>query len=133
MQIRYVRVEKHTRFTDEWARRNRGKAMLDESRTLLTEQNHKKHEASLERKKRKAELAEKNGEPELLQSVTVKTQENHAEKGNREFESVGLLEYQDNDTQKNKRKKDKTDEDNPFANHKPITEVLHDIYDKNIK
>ena len=117
----------------ERARRNRGKAMLDESRTLLTEENSKKREASLERKKQKPELAEKNGEPELLQSVTVEAQEDHAEKGNRKFESVGLLDYQDNDTQKNKRKKDKADEDNPFANHKPITEVLHDIYDKNVQ
>ena len=31
-----------------------------------------------------------------------------------------------------KSKKGKKDDD-PFANHKPITEVLHDIYDKNIQ
>ena len=33
---------------------------------------------------------------------------------------------------KKKFKKGKKDED-PFANRKPITEVLHDIYDKNIQ
>ena len=34
--------------------------------------------------------------------------------------------------ERKKAKKGKKDED-PFANHKPITEVLHDIYDKNVQ
>ena len=117
----------------ERARRNRGKAMLDESREFLTEQNRKKREAALERKKQKAALAEKNGGTEILQSVTVEAIENRSQNETREFENVGLLDYQNGKTVENKHKKDKDDEENPFANRKPISEVLHEIYDKNVQ
>lgn len=117
----------------ERARRNRGKTMLEESRNFLAEQNRMKREARIERKKQKAELADKNGETEILRSVTVEELENRAENQKEQFENVGLLDYQNGGETENRRKKEKKTEENPFANRKPITEVLHDIYDKNVQ
>ena len=117
----------------ERARRNRGKTMLEESRNFLAEQNRKKREARIERKKQKAELTDKNGETEILRSVTVEELENRAENEKEHFENVGLLDYQNGGEPENRRKKENKTEENPFANRKPISEVLHDIYDKNVQ
>ena len=117
----------------ERARRNRGKTMLEESRNFLAEQNRMKREARIERKKQKAELADKNGETEILRSVTVEELENRAENQKEQFENVGLLDYQNGNEPENRRKKETKNEENPFANRKPISEVLHEIYDKNVQ
>ena len=117
----------------ERARRNRGITILEESRNFLAEQNRKKREARIERKKQKAELTDKNGETEILRSVTVEELENRAENEKEPFENVGLLDYQNGGEPENRRKKENKTEENPFANRKPISEVLHDIYDKNVQ
>lgn len=139
----------------ERARRNRGRSLLEESRHLVSEQNRKKREIALDKKKKKAELAEKSAEPEYFPSVTSNGGENRAETINqinassdqvdadghqaaekanggentngREKASGGWLDYRSEDQTQKK------DDENPFTNHKPISEVLHDIYDKNIQ
>lgn len=107
----------------ERARRNRGKSLLEQSRAEFKEQKRKQREATLEQKKNKAELAEANAQTGLLQSVTTEAKEN--------FEQNNPSLYETTVKQKpNGRSAKKSDEnDSPFANRKPITEVLHDIYD----
>ncbi len=111
----------------ERARRNRAKAILENSRTQLTEQNRKKREdAKLASAKHRAELAAaQTQEPTMQKSITEDIPETIAPNGNQFANSA-------ENHQKIKQKKDKSNED-PFANRKPITEVLHDIYDKNIR
>lgn len=103
----------------ERARRNRGKSLLEQSRTEFKEQKRKQREATLEQKKRKAELAETNAKSPMLQSITSDAVEMH------EQNNVPLLDMNQNGKSRKKSK----DADAPFANRKPITEVLHDIYD----
>ncbi len=98
----------------ERARRNRGKALLEQSRAEFKEQKRRQREATLEQKKHRAELAEANAKSVVMQSVT---HELAAENGKPLSEANG------------KPRKKSKETDSPFANRKPITEVLHDIYD----
>jgi hypothetical protein len=107
----------------ERARRNRGKILLENSRLELKEQNRKKREATLELKKRKNELARSHGENALMTTVTDEGAENA---GHRD---IPLTEALNRRNGKNKPTKREAYNDDPFANRKPITEVLHDIYD----
>lgn len=107
----------------ERARRNRGKILLETSRAAVKELNRKKREATLELKKRKNELAESPAENALLKTVTSETIEN------RERRDVPLTEAITRRNGKTKSTKKETHGEEFFANRKPITEVLHDIYD----
>lgn len=116
----------------ERARRNRGKAMLEESRRIIDEQKIKIEAAALEREKKRAELGEKNNEPVLLKSVTDAAFETHSETGNAKPETIYPPEQKSVNRQNPPAKKEKKKDENPFANRKPITEVLQEIYDKNM-
>lgn len=110
----------------ERARRNRGKALLETSRTELKELNRKRREATLEQKKRK-EIAEKNSENVTVPSVVLEAAEHSAQNGNSFMDTNQLSNTNGENKQKEKKAKSK---DDPFANHKPISEVLYDIYDR---
>jgi tetratricopeptide (TPR) repeat protein len=117
----------------ERARRNRGKALLDESRNQVTAENQKKLEAKLESDQRRGELGENNGETGMLQSITAEAQENRAQKVRQNTENAASTDYRNIKNQEQKSKPEKKEEESPFSNRKPISEVLHDIYDKNIQ
>ncbi|HEY0429300.1 MAG TPA: hypothetical protein VGC76_16080 [Pyrinomonadaceae bacterium] len=110
----------------ERARRNRGKALLENSRVALKEINKKKREATLEQKKRKAELAEANGDGSILKSVTSEAVENAVKT---DVPLYDAFKEQASNGEGNSKTKDTSNED-IFGNRKPITEVLHDIYDR---
>lgn len=116
----------------ERARRNRGKTMLEESRRAVEEQNRKAEAVALEREKQRAELAEKNKETVLLRSVTNEAVEHH-ENASSQPETIYPQSYQNGAKRGASEKKEKRKEEHPYANRKPISEVLHDIYDKNVQ
>ena len=112
----------------ERARRNRAKVMLDESRIALKEINKKKREATLEQKNRKAELPESGFENKNQPSITSEPPESE----NVEQKDIPLddaVNNQNTNGETKPRKRDTSNED-VFGNRKPITEVLHDIYDR---
>ena len=109
----------------ERARRNRGKILLENSRVALKEINRKKREATLEIKKRKAELAEAKIENAVMKSVTSEA----VDTGQNDVPLTAALKPQTSNG-KNKPAKKETPDEEIFANRKPITEVLHDIYDR---
>lgn len=113
----------------ERARRNRGKTILEDSREKLAEQNRKKRANAIEQKKRKAEITAQNEIPVVPKSVTEEIPETIAPNGSARRSVTDPQPA--NGESKPKKKKEKTKED-LFANRKPISEVLHDIYDKNI-
>ncbi|MBA2493572.1 MAG: hypothetical protein H0V31_02610 [Acidobacteria bacterium] len=110
----------------ERARRNRGKALLENSRIALKEINRKRREATLEQKKYK-EIAEKNGSSAVLPDNLTKTTENTVQTSKSFLDTTSLTNENGGNKQKEKHGKSK---DDLFANRKPISEVLHDIYDK---
>lgn len=113
----------------ERARRNRAKTILENSRTQLTEQNRKKREDALASKKLKAELAAPSEEPAMPKSITENIPETIAPNGNH-FAGSSENHQNNGENQSKGRKKNGKSNEDPFANRKPITEVLHDIYDK---
>lgn len=106
----------------ERARRNRGKALLEQSRVEFKEQKKQRREATLEQKKQK-ELAERNAENAAVQSVTSEPIENGNQKSVPHYDTVNSQNLN------GKSRKSETSNDEFYANRKPITEVLHDIYD----
>lgn len=106
----------------ERARRNRGKALLEQSRVEFKEQKKQRREATLEQKKQK-ELAERNTENAAVQSVTSEPIENGNQKNVPHYDTVNSQNLN------GKSRKSETSNDEFYANRKPITEVLHDIYD----
>lgn len=126
----------------ERARRNRGKSLLEESRNRMTETEQTKREQIAEQKRYKNELSSPDAQmqPAFFKSITEEdVPETIAPKENieKEFSPNGnQAEYQNSfeplTSEKKKARKSKKYEEK-FANRKPITEVLHDIYDKNIQ
>ncbi len=137
----------------ERARRNRGKNLLETSREQLTEQARKKQELLLEQQTAKAEIAESAVNFSVVENVpTVEenrlppTDKPRAEDApsKEKAESFYLFDYQKENSQNGQNEKNETrsknannrkseENENPFANRKPISEVLHDIYDKNVQ
>lgn len=118
----------------ERARKNRGMILLEESRQKLSEIKELKQKN--ERKKLEykiSEEAESNGnqpsEEKAFRSVVESNGDGAAaakEKRNAPGQTVRRKPGQ-------KPTRSKPSEDDLFANRKPITEVLHDIYDKNVQ
>jgi hypothetical protein len=109
----------------ERARRNRGKILLEHSRAEFKQLEEKKQAAALAEKKQK-ELAEKSAE-KVFVSVVQNEANGHSHENGRETLPAGNQPKQ-NGAENQQRKKPKQSED-PFASRKPISEVLHDIYD----
>ncbi len=117
----------------ERARRNRSKTILENSRTQLAEQNRlKREDAKLASIKHRAELAAQAQEPYLQKSITEDIPETIAPNGKQVADASQNRQNNGENQTKIRKKKDASNED-LFANRKPITEVLHDIYDKNIQ
>jgi flagellar motility protein MotE (MotC chaperone) len=112
----------------ERARKNRGTALLEESRKKFEEFR------VVEAKKEKKQLFQAPG------NSTEQANDERLIKSMVEESSFQKEEYQSNNRQTvrprttpRKRPASNTKEDDLFANRKPITEVLHDIYDKNLQ
>jgi len=115
----------------ERARRNRGKMLLEDSREQVREQSRKKREASLEQAKVKAVLTESVKNVAVFQSVTDEVIENRHGNG---FDNKSKADSSDSNTNSRDQKRNENenqDNVNPFIRQKSITEVLHEIYDKN--
>ncbi len=118
----------------ERARRNRGKFLLEDSREKVTEQKRQRRELAAEEQKKQAKIAEKPQEVIMIQSVTDENLETRVENGRETSQSVVLNEQPSNGNKPPKKEdRENKNRDNPFADRKPISEVLHDIYDKNIQ
>jgi hypothetical protein len=105
----------------ERARRLRGKTLLEDSRTKF------------------AGLAPVESERPLLASEPVGAVNDSGEddKGNRRLEPQPVSLMSDRNTvpaeARDKHRRSVKEKADPFVDRKPITEVLHDIYDKNIQ
>ncbi len=109
----------------ERARRNRGKIILEMSRTALKEENSEKRKATVALKKEKPALAGSRSENALLKTVTGEAIKN----GERNDSRLTEAPESQNSNGKGKASKKETDGEDVFANRKSISEVLHDIYD----
>lgn len=116
----------------ERARRNRGKAILENSRAELKLLNGKKRKAMAEQKKQIDKLAEVNHETAAPQSVfhpsVVDEPEKKSEQNGALFVEVSRV--QNAFVENNRKEKNGNSNGDPFANRQSISEVLHDIYDK---
>lgn len=110
----------------ERARRNRGKAILETSRTELQMLKGKKQKAMSEQKKQIEKLSEINAETVFPKSIVDESPEANEQYGKPLVCSNGTQNANGNKSHKEKNKKSN---DDPFANRKSISEVLHDIYD----
>ncbi len=111
----------------ERARRNRGKAILENSREGLTLLDGKREKAMLEQKNQIEKLAEINGNKTAPQSITEELFENQTQTVRPKTEPRP---FSNGNGAKNQTEKNGQSKDELFANRKPISEVLHDIYDK---
>lgn len=112
----------------ERARRNRGKTMLENSRAGLLLLDGKKEKAMLEQKNQIEKLSEINAADKIapksiVDDPTEKSEQNGGQK-------VGAKPSQNGNGAKNQQEKKGRSNDELFANRQPISEVLHDIYDK---
>lgn len=131
----------------ERARRNRARTLLEESRAALKELNKKKRETIAENKQKKAELAaanqapETNGETILLSTVAEKQKKNFQEKQSEQTkpasetaEKIHVRRSVTDEPAPNENGGSQKEQNNELFNQrKPISEVLHDIYDKNVQ
>jgi len=111
----------------ERARRNRGKAILENSRAELQLLNGKKHQAMIEQKKQIEKLAEINTGTTAPKSIVDEPLKQPEQNGN---SPVDLNHFQTANGENNRKEKNGNSNDDPFANRQSISEVLHDIYDK---
>lgn len=121
----------------ERVRRNRGKALLENSRAELEKINKAKQEALNEQTSKTHQIDERSGENDVRQSITKDYSEENSHQNGRSLfddsnEVSGKVRVKKNNRTTRRNKKDKSTDD-LFSNRKPITEVLHDIYDKNIQ
>jgi hypothetical protein len=116
----------------ERARRNRGRSFLEISRVKLIESNEKKQKLMSEQKKQNEKLAENNGESNAYQSITKNNGDKSGQNGRPLFEADGWHETENGNKPKESESNGnaKNAKNDPFANRQPISEVLHDIYDK---
>jgi hypothetical protein len=113
----------------ERARRNRGKTLLEASRDSIREAEFKRAEAELERKEQKV-LAEENNKPkQFLSIVTDSVQEEVEKQKQQQLDEEHKVKSSSNGHHVPREKRRREKSDDPFANHKPISEILHDIYD----
>ncbi|MGI8882904.1 MAG: hypothetical protein ACR2IA_01500 [Pyrinomonadaceae bacterium] len=117
----------------ERARRNRGKILLEESREQVQVENRKKREAAIEQAKVKAVLPESVQTDHVFQSVTDERGQNNYGNGAENRTKVESSNSNGNSGERKKNENENRENENLFAQRKPISEVLHDIYDKNVQ
>ena len=112
----------------ERARRNRAKSLLENTRDALRQAEFKKVEIELERRNQK-ELTGQNQPKQFVSIVSETVQKEIEVQVQKQISDDQKAESQNGSTpKKEKRKREKSNED-AFGNRKPISEVLHDIYD----
>ena len=113
----------------ERARRNRGKTLLEASRDIVRAEEFKRAEAELERKEQKALAEETAKQPKTFLSIVTESVQEEVERQKQQQaaddQKAKAATNGAAPAAKDKRKKT----DDPFAQRKPISEVLHDIYD----
>jgi len=117
----------------ERARRNRGKAILENSREELKLLQGKKQKAMTAQKKEIEKPAEINAETIAPPSIVDEPAKISESNGNSAQHGKPLLEtnqFQNTNGENKSKEKNGNSNDDPFANRKSISEVLHDIYDK---
>jgi tetratricopeptide (TPR) repeat protein len=120
----------------ERTRRNRGKAILEDSRKAIELADQKQLNAPVEKQLEKENVLKSLfSEDSIKPSETVATQpeQPQPENGNghslfSDYVKINVQKIEENKPEKPKKKPKK--ETDKFANRKPITEVLHEIYDK---
>ncbi len=111
----------------ERARRNRGKTILESSRAGLLLLDGKKEQAMLEQKNQIEKLTEINGNKVAPKSIVDELPEKQERSGS--SQRVEAKPLPNGNGAKNQPSKNGRSNDELFANRKPISEVLHDIYD----
>jgi hypothetical protein len=123
----------------ERARRNRGKALLEESRAAAKEISKKKREAAAEQKRIKAEATAQNGKEAFMSTVSEAGIESYAENksyADNQEKSAPVSPKQPTQSvtaaeeparENGNSPKDQAQND-LYNQRKPISEVLHDIY-----
>jgi hypothetical protein len=123
----------------ERARRNRGKALLEESRVAVKEFNKKKREAATEQKRIKAETAVQNGKEAFMSTVSDAGIESYTENTasyveNKERSApvspkqpIQSVTAEEPPKENGNSPKEQMQND-LYNQRKPISEVLHDIY-----
>ena len=111
----------------ERARRNRGKAILENSREGLLLLDGKKEKAMLEQKNQIQKLAEVNGSKIAPKSIVDETPEKFEPNNSQKTETKPP---QNGNGTKNQTEKNGRSNDELFTNRQSISEVLHEIYDK---
>jgi tetratricopeptide (TPR) repeat protein len=114
----------------ERARRNRGKAMLEDSRRRIEDAN-RRHGELAENKQAPLGLVDAVFDSPSEQIKDVEVVSVSGTNGKRPLDRPLNAVFEE-DKRANKRAKKKQEED-PFTNRQTISEVLHDIYDKNIQ
>lgn len=107
----------------ERARKNRGQALLENSRTEIEEAKHRQEEAVLDKGIPAVSVV-----TDMPDAQTVNGRPNGTTENDRP-----LLDRMQKARSKEEKTDKRRDSDDPFTHRKPITEVLHDIYDKNIQ
>jgi hypothetical protein len=101
---------------------------LENSRLQLKELEGKKEQAMLEQKAQLDKLAIVNADNAAPKSVVQNSEEFASQNGRNHSEQINTQNFENRNTQ-NKRMTEEPNAD-PFVNRKPISEVLHDIYDR---
>jgi hypothetical protein len=121
----------------ERARRNRGKAILENSREELKLLKGKKQKLMIEQKKQIEKLAEINHETVAPQSIVDEPAVVSKQNGKAfvEVKNVSESAVENNNGERkpvenNGKQKNGSSKEDPFAHRQSISEVLHDIYDK---
>jgi hypothetical protein len=111
----------------ERARRNRGKAMLENSREGLILLEGKKQTAMLEQKNQIEKLSEVNGNKIAPKSIVDDSPEKNESNGSQRSNTKPAPNGGSAGSQTDKSRRSN---DEPFTNRQSISEVLHEIYDK---
>jgi len=111
----------------ERARRNRGKILLEDSRGQIEEAMRRKQEAIVEKKVPVGVIEGMFVESEPSEFFDDESNMKPTRNGQRPADTRTRAVFEE------ERAAKKKDEEDPFTNRQSISEVLHDIYDKNIQ
>ncbi len=111
----------------ERARKLRGKTLLEQSRLKATKLDMPKLNGSAGGEITEIDYSDQTFERPERRSITDEVVQVQLENGRPFADSANLI------TRPTEKKRVKSKKEDPFANRKPITEVLHDIYDKNVQ
>lgn len=107
----------------ERSRKNRGRSLLADSRQQLEEANRRQEEVSFDK-----------GLPAATSVTGKPAAENvNGRPNGKENSDRPLLDRMQKAAERKEENAERKRDEDPFTHRKPITEVLHDIYDKNVQ